>query len=364
MGESNTYAHAADRHAMPHDIAPSAPKPKLLDQLREALRVRHRSRRTEEAYVYWARDLTVHHGRRHPKDLTVDELAAYFNHLTGERKLSAATHAQALSAVVFLYKHVLQDPAFRIEGLVRPKRTQHVPVVLTHAEVSQLLNQLSGTCQLIASLLYGSGLRLLECCTLRVQDLDLARFELVVRRGKGAKDRRTMIPRGLVPAIERKLQHARRQHERDLVAGVRIAVPDALARQYPAAEHDWRWRWLFPAARVYRASAATYRHHLHESVVQRAVTEAVRQAGLRKRATCHTLRHSFATHLLERGQDIRTVQELLGHRDVSTTQIYTHVLNRGPSAVLSPLDQLDPSLPTRGPRYVEQSNLEPRGGRR
>ncbi|MFM2415494.1 MAG: hypothetical protein RL385_217 [Pseudomonadota bacterium] len=314
-------------HAMPHDIAPPSSKPKLLDQLREALRVRHRSRRTEEAYVYWSRDLIVHHGRRHPKDLTSDELAAYFHHLTGERKLSAATHAQALSAVVFLYKHVLHDPGFHIEGLVRPKRTQHVRVVLTHAEVAQLLNQLSGPSLLIASLLYGSGLRLLECCTLRVQDLDLARFELVVRRGKGAKDRRTMIPRGLVPTIERQLQHSCRQHERDLAAGVRVPVPDALARKYPAAERDWRWRWLFPATRVYRAGEAPYRHHLHESVVQRAVTEAVQRASLRKRATCHTLRHSFATHLLERGQDIRTVQELLGHRDVSTTQIYTHVLH-------------------------------------
>ncbi len=310
--------------------------------MRAALRVRHRSPRTEEAYLLWIRDLILFHGKRHPRELGPGELAAYFEHLATERRVSASTHTQALSAVIFLYKHVLGTPLDRIEGLVRPRRSKHVPTVLTPQEVTRLLQELSGLSHLMAALLYGAGLRLLECCALRVQDLDLARREITVRSGKGDKDRRTMVPHQLLPALQSQLKAARAVYQEDLAARVRVAVPNAIQRKYPNAEFDWPWRWLFPASRTYLSaeSALAYRHHVHETVIQRALKQAVSRAQLDKRASCHTLRHSFATHLLERGHDIRTVQELLGHRDVATTQIYTHVLNRGPSAVLSPLDAL------------------------
>lgn len=291
--------------------------------------------------MHWTRDLILFHHKRHPLELSASDLVNYFNHLTAVRSVSASTHSQALSAVVFLYKHVLEQPLQRLDQLVRPSRRRHVPTVLSPAEVARVLAQLEGETLLVASLLYGAGLRLLECCSLRVQDLDLERREITVRRGKGQKDRRTMVPAPLLETLEAQLVETRVLFERDARAGVRVAVPDALRAKYPRAELDWAWRWLFPASRTYRTeSGAPYRHHLHETVVQRAVAEAVRRAALNKRASCHTLRHSFATHLLERGHDIRTVQELLGHRDVATTQIYTHVLNRGPSAVASPLDAL------------------------
>jgi integron integrase len=294
----------------------------------------------------------VFHNRRHPLELGSSELTAYFNHLTSERCVGASTHTQALSAIVFLYKHVLDRPIGRLEALFRPRPTRHVPTVLTPGEVSRVLQELHGPCALIAALLYGAGLRLLECCTLRIKDIDLERYEIAVRSGKGRKDRRTMVPSQLLLALREQLASARAVHQRDADRGVRVAVPDALREKYPNAQLDFRWRWVFPATRTYRGQdALLYRHHLHETVVQRAMAEAVRRAGLGKRASCHTLRHSFATHLLERGHDIRTVQELLGHRDVATTQIYTHVLNRGPAAVLSPFDALlRPALPRT--RYV------------
>jgi integron integrase len=309
--------------------------------VRQALRVRHRSRRTEKAYVYWIRDLILFHGKRHPRDLSPEELAAYFNHLASTRQVSASTHTQALSAIVFLYKHVLELPFERIDTLVRPSRRRRVPVVLTPDEVGRVLQELRGTPHLVAALLYGSGIRLLECCTLRVHDIDLERRELTVRNGKGGKDRRTMLPEQLIAPLGALLQHGRRQYEDDLRAQVHVQVPNALRRKYPNAELDWRWRWIFPATRTYTSAGTTLRfRHRHETAIQRAIKQAVTRAGLTKRASAHTFRHSFATHLLERGQDIRTVQELLGHSDVATTQIYTHVLNRGPAAVLSPLDVL------------------------
>jgi integron integrase len=256
--------------------------------------------------------------------------------------VSASTHTQALSAVTFLYKHVLEQPFERLDALVRPRREKHVPTVLTPAQVARLLHELSGPAHLVASLLYGAGLRLLECCTLRVKDIDLERREITVRCAKGRKDRRTMVPTQLIPSLQQQLALARSTFDHDLLHGVRVAVPSALRDKYPRAELDWRWRWVFPATRTYKPADAPfrYRHHLHETVIQRAVSEAVLRAQLSKRASCHTLRHSFAPICSSAGYDIGTLQELLGHRDVATTQIYTHVLNRGPPAVLSPFDAL------------------------
>lgn len=244
--------------------------------------------------------------------------------------------------MAFLYKHVLAQPFVRIDNLARPQSKPRVPVVLTPYEVGQMLSELRDVPHLVASLLYGAGLRLLERCALRLQDVDIERREITVRSGKGRKDRRTMVPLKLVPALRAQLQHARKLHKEDLVRRIHVQVPNALGRKYPAAEREFSWRWLFPASRSYvlLGTRLAFRHHLHESVIQRAIKQAVLRAGLTKRASAHTLRRSFATHLLERDHDIRTVQELLGHRDVATTQIYTHVLNRGPSAVLSPLDGL------------------------
>lgn len=328
---------SADKQAMQAPVD----RPKLLDEVRRALRARHRSRRTEEAYVYWIRNLIIFHNKRHPLELGAPELTAYFNYLTNERNVSASTHTQALSAIVFLYRHVLDRPIDRLESLIRPRPVRHVPTVLTQQEVALVLSGLKGCSWLVASMLYGAGLRLLECCSLRIKDIDLERREIAVRNGKGRRDRRTMVPAQLLPALREQLMMARKLHDNDAARGIRVSVPDALRSKYPAADMDLRWRWLFPATRPYRdRSGLAYRHHLHESAVQRAMADAVRRVGLSKRASCHTLRHSFATHLLERGHDIRTVQELLGHRDVTTTQIYTHVLNRGPAAVLSPLDAI------------------------
>jgi integron integrase len=311
----------------------------VLDQVREALRVRHRSRRTEEAYVHWIRDLNLFHGKRHPRDLSSNDLAAYFNHLVSERAVSASTRTQALSAVVFLYKRVLGQPFERLEALVRPRRDRHVPTVLTPEEVARLLHELRGPAHLVASLLYGAGLRLLECCTLRVKDIDLERREVTVRCAKGRKDRRTMVPVLLIPSLRQQLAEARSVYERDLERGVRVAVPHALTDKYPRAESDWRWRWVFPATRTYTTADPVlhYRHHLHETVIQRAVAEAVRRAQFSRRASCHTLRHSFATHC----SSAATTSER-SRSYSATTQIYTHVLNRGPAAVLSPLDALAP----------------------
>ena len=317
-------------------------RPRLLDRVRAAIRVKHYSRRTEKAYVGWIRRFVLFHGKRHPATLGAAEVTAFLSHLAVQRRVSASTQNQALCALLFLYREVLEMDLPWLDGLVRAKRPQRVPVVLDRAEVRALLAHLQGTPWLVASLLYGAGLRLLEAMRLRVKDVDFQRREIVVRDGKGAKDRRTLLPGSVRRPLAEHLRRVRRQHVADLAAGRGEApLPVSLARKYPAAGREWGWQWVFPATRHYRdpVTGRRRRHHLHESVVQRAVKRAAREAGLVKPATCHTLRHSFATHLLEAGYDIRTIQELLGHRDVSTTMIYTHVLNRGGRGVRSPLDE-------------------------
>jgi len=334
-----------------------APTPKLLQQVEDALRVRHRSPRTAEAYVHWIRRYVLFHDKRHPRELGKAELEQFLNHLAVVRGVSASTQTQALSALIFLYRHVLGLPFEWLENLTRARKPVRLPVVLTRAEVRVVLERIQGVPRLIACLLYGSGLRLLEACTLRVKDLDLERGELLIRDGKGRKDRRSMLARPMLPMLRAHLQQVRALHEADLAAGAGyVVLPGALTRKLPNAEREWPWQWVFPASRTYlhRASGKRRRHHIHETVVQRAVASASRQARLSKRATCHSFRHSFATHLLERGYDIRTIQELLGHKDVSTTEIYTHVLNRGPFGVVSPLDEV--SLETRAPQPLTLQN--------
>ncbi len=318
---------------------PTAPKPRLLDRVRQALRARHLSRRTEEAYVAWIRRFILFHGKRHPAQMGAPEVTTFLSSLAVHGRVAASTQNQALSALLFLYRDVLGADLPWLDGIVRAKRPARLPVVLTREEVRAVLARLDGVPRLMACLLYGAGLRVLEGCRLRVQDLDFAANQIVVRGGKGDKDRVTVLP-GLVKTdLARHLAEVRAQHQRDLVAGAGwVELPTALLRKYPNAGREWTWQWVFPATRIYRdrLTGQRRRHHLHESVLQRAVKDAVRRAGIAKRASPHTLRHSFATHLLEDGHDIRTVQELLGHRDVSTTTIYTHVLNRGPAAVRSP----------------------------
>jgi integron integrase len=314
----------------------------LLDKVREACRLRHFSPRTEKAYAGWIRRFIRFHRRRHPREMGAPEVEAFLSSLARDRAVSASTQNQALSALLFLYNAVLGVGISAVDGVVHAKRPVRVPVVLSRTEVARLLGRLDGACWLVASLMYGSGLRLLECAQLRVKDLDLERLELTVRDGKGRKDRVTVLPLALQAPLSAHLALARRQHQEDLAAGCgSVALPDALRSKYPRACVEWGWQWVFPATRHYddRATGERRRHHLHESVVQKAIKQAVRAAGIVKPASAHTLRHSFATHLLEAGYDIRTIQELLGHRDVATTMIYTHVLNRGGRGVRSPLDQ-------------------------
>lgn len=311
--------------------------------MRDALRARHHSRRTEEAYCLWARRFIRFHGLRHPAELGEREINAYLTHLAVTERVSSSTQTQALSALLFLYRRVLGREVGDLGDLVRANKPRRLPVVLTRSEVSDLLAGLEDDRRLIAALLYGSGLRLMECLHLRVLDLEPKRGELLVRNGKGARDRITMLPRSLEPALNRQLERARALHERDLADGWgRVELPGSLARKYPRAPWEWRWQWVFPQQRRWcnRTNGEQGRHHLHETIVQRAVCDAVRRAGITKHATCHTLRHSFATHLLEDGYDIRTIQELLGHKDVRTTMIYAHVLNRGGHGVRSPIDDL------------------------
>jgi len=316
-------------------------EPKLLDQVSRAIRARHFSWRTERAYVGWIKRFILFHGKRHPAGLGEAEVTAFLTHLATRDRVSSSTQNQALSAIIFLYRTVLGRNLEWMESVVRAKRAARLPIVLTRDEVRAILAEMRGTPWLMVSLMYGAGLRLLECARLRVKDVDFAQLEITVRNGKGGKDRRSMLPVSLRGSLAAHLERVRILHTRDLrrrLGGV--ALPDGIERKYPQAALEWGWQWAFPATRLYRdgATGAWRRHHLHETVVQRAMKEAVRRTGIAKPASCHTLRHSFATHLLEAGYDIRTIQELLGHSDVSTTMIYTHVLNRGGQGVRSPLD--------------------------
>lgn len=316
-------------------------KPRLLDQVREAIRKRHYSYRTEKQYVGWIRRFILFHGKRHPAKLGGVEVEAFLSDLATQRHVASATQAQALAALLFLYKRVLEINLPWLGNVTRANRPKRLPVVLSRSEVRQVLNQLHGDYWLIGSLMYGSGLRLMESLRLRVKDLDLDRRCLLVRDGKGAKDRVTIIPDSLVSALRARLKVLSASHEAALAAGHGgVELPYALHRKYPRAHLDWGWQYIFPAASPSRdpLSGCWRRHHLHEQSVQRVVREAVRKAKLARPASCHTFRHCFATHLLDAGSDIRTVQELMGHASVKTTQIYTHVLNRGGIAARSPLD--------------------------
>jgi len=317
-----------------------------MDQMRDALRRRAYSPRTEKAYCGWVRRFILYVDKRHPRDVSSKEVSEFLSHLARDRSVSASTQNQALAALLFLYEHVLHT---KLEGgadFARAKRPERLPVVLSRPEVSALLTKLEGTPKLMASLLYGCGLRLMECARLRVKDIDFARHEVIVRRGKGGKDRVTMLPAAVEGALRLHLDGVRKTHCVDLKHGAGyVELPNALRAKYPSAPRQWPWQWVFPASRHYtdRETGERRRHHVHESTLQRAVHQAAMSIGIAKPVSCHTLRHSFATHLLESGYDIRTIQTLLGHRDVSTTMVYTHVLNRGALGVTSPLDQSRPA---------------------
>lgn len=320
-----------------------SPKPRFLDEVRRRLRMGHYSRRTEAAYVGWIRRFILFHGRRHPAALGEAEVTQFLSNLAIQRKVASSTQNQALSALLFLYGEVLKRDLGWLEGLVRARGPQRLPVVLSRDEVRAVLDHLAGRPRLVVTLLYGGGLRLTEGLRLRVKDLDFATRQITVRGGKGNKDRVTLLPAAAREGLARQLDFVRRQHQVDLARGAGwVEMPGALGRKYPDAGREWLWQWVFPATRCYRepVTSQVRRHHLHESVLQREVRRAVLKARITKPASCHTFRHSFATHLLEDGYDIRTVQELLGHRDLTTTMIYTHVLNRGPAAVRSPIDRL------------------------
>ena len=320
---------------------PPSNKPKLLDQVREVIRCKHYSIRTEQAYCDWIKRFILFHYKRHPAEMAEAEITAFLTHLAAKVNVAASTQNQALSALLFLYREVLRKEIGWLDHVERAKKPTRLPVVLTRAEVRKIFAQLHGTPKLMAGLLYGSGLRLMECMRLRVKDVDFGYLTITVRDSKGGKDRITMLPTNLAQALQRHLLKRRSEHEQDLADGFgSVHLPHALARKCPNVNREWMWQYVFASSRVSvdPRSGERQRHHIAESILQRAVKDAIRRAGITKPATCHTLRHSFATHLLERGYDIRTVQELLGHKDVTTTMIYTHVLNRPGIGIRSPLD--------------------------
>ena len=317
--------------------------PRLLDQVRAKIRVKHYSLRTEQAYVDWIKRFILFNGKRHPAELGAGEVEAFLTYLASVREVAASTQNQAKSAVLFLYRDVLAIELPWLAHVEKAKASMRLPVVLTHEEVAQVLRRLDGVHLLIGRLLYGTGLRIMEGVRLRVKDVEFSRREILVRDGKGRKDRISVLPQGVAPALKVQMQEAREIHAADLALGYgRVWLPHALERKYPEASRAWGWQYVFPAPHrsVDPRTGITRRHHLGDQAFQRAMRQAVHDAGIHKPATPHTLRHSFATHLLDAGYDIRTVQELLGHSNVSTTMIYTHVLNRGGRGVISPLDRL------------------------
>ena len=328
--------------ALPNADPAAAPPPRLIVQVRNRIRFRHYSLRTEEAYVHWIRRYVVFHGRRHPRDLGAEHITAFLSALANDHDVAPATQNQALAALLFLYREVLNADLPGINGVARAKRERRLPVVLTQAEAHALLAGMSGTHALMARLLYGTGLRLAECLQLRVKDIELERLELVVRQGKGAKDRMTVFPKSLVAPMREHLAHVRTIFDADRAARIAgVELPHALEVKKPEAGKTWAWHWVFPLDRWSRdpRTGIVRRHHVYDQTFSRSLARAARAVGIEKPVSAHTLRHSFATHLMEAGYDIRTVQELLGHKDVSTTMIYTHVLNRGGRGVVSPLDR-------------------------
>ena len=334
IGGQSHETHEAGRPARP---------PRLLDQLRHALRSRHYSPRTEDTYCLWVKRFIFFHKLRHPAQMGENQINEFLSHLAIGAKVSASTQNQALSAVLFLYRHVLKREVGDLGEVIRARRRKRLPIVMTREEVKAVICHLDGQIWLMASLMYGSGLRLNEFLNLRVQDVDFGGNQTTVRSGKGLKDRVTMLPQAAKQGLLEHLERVRRIHERDVVAGYgKVGLPQALARKYPKAPWQWRWQSVFPQKSRWtnRRTGEQGRHHVHEPIVQKALKRAVEESGITKRASCHTLRHSFATHLLESGYDIRTVQELLGHKDVRTTMVYTHVLNRGGKGVRSPMDSV------------------------
>lgn len=315
--------------------------PRLLDQVRAAIRVRHYSRRTEDSYVHWVRRFILFHGKRHPKDMGEPEVTAFLTHLAVNKNVAASTQNQALSAILFLYQKVLEIKLDWLDDVVRARRPKRLPVVLSRNQVNRLLNELNGIHALIARLMYGTGMRLMEAIRLRTKDLDFERGQVIIRAGKGGKDRYTVFPQSLIEPLQSHLLRVRELHATDLGNGFgSVHLPFALARKYPNADREWGWQYVFPSGKLSKArgDSVLRRHHLDEKNLQRAFREAARRCQFGKPVSSHTLRHCFATHLLEDGYDIRTIQELLGHKDVNTTMIYTHVLNKGGRGVRSPLD--------------------------
>jgi integron integrase len=342
LPKPSTYRSSKPPSAAVGEAQFDAPAPKLLDALRRAIRVRHYAVRTEEAYVQWVRRFILFHNKCHPKELGAQEVSAFLTHLAVNRGVASSTQNQAKSAILFLYREVLALELPWLDEVISAQQRRHMPTVLTPSEVRAMLQELSGTMGLIASLLYGTGMRLLEGLQLRVKDIGLERREIMVRDGKGGKDRVTVLPENLVLPLRQQLVTVQALHDRDLAAGLgRVWLPDALAARYAHAPTAWGWQWVFPSTvkSVDPKGSVVRRHHVNETSVQKAMVIAARRAGIVKPCSPHVLRHSFATHLLQSGYDIRTVQELLGHSDVSTTMIYTHALNRGGRGVRSPLDQ-------------------------
>jgi integron integrase len=337
---------AEEKKPPPRDI-PACPgvssPPKLIDQVRNLLRTMHYSSKTEKAYLFWIKRYILFHRKRHPVDMGAMEIEQFLTHLAVNEHVAASTQNQALCAIVFLYKQLFKREPGELKELVWAKKAKRLPVVFTRGEAQAVLSQLTGMYRLMATLLYGAGLRLSECLELRVKDIDFSYKQIMVRDAKGDKDRVTLLPESIIEALKQHLIKVKNLHEKDLQAGYgMVYLPDALARKYRNAEKEWGWQYVFPATQISTdpRSGVQRRHHLYETVMQKAVKEAIRKAGIAKHASCHTFRHSFATHLLENGYDIRTIQELLGHKSVETTMIYTHVMNKGGLGVKSPADAI------------------------